>query len=157
MNNDFALDFAGLKITSCHQCPKGKLLEQFAHAICPLQQITGDQSYVRHRTCRPLCNLLINQLSKHCHDERARDMSHSHSGCTLRVAEGLKKLGVAVCGNLDLSCFWCAHQVWRLILHSKATITIYLKFVSDAHPVHADDVITMSQDSQHLLLPSVCE
>jgi len=23
-------------------------------------------------------------------------------------------LGVAVCGNLDLSCFRCAHQVWRL-------------------------------------------
>ena len=22
---------------------------------------------------------------------------------------------VAVCGNLDLSCFWCAHQVWRLL------------------------------------------
>ena len=51
------------------------------------------------------------------------------------------RLGVAICGNLDLSCFWCAHQVWRLILHSKATITIYLKFVSDAHPVHADDII----------------
>jgi len=28
-----------------------------------------------------------------------------------------------------------------IILHSKATITMYLKFVSDAHPVHADDVI----------------
>jgi len=23
-------------------------------------------------------------------------------------------LGVAACSNLDLSCFWCAHQVWRL-------------------------------------------
>ena len=23
-------------------------------------------------------------------------------------------LGVAVCGNLDLLCFWCAHQVWKL-------------------------------------------
>jgi len=41
----------------------------------------------------------------------------------------------------------------QLILHSKATITMYLKFVSDAHPVHVDDIRPLHQSpKQNMLL-----
>jgi len=41
----------------------------------------------------------------------------------------------------------------QLILHSKATITMYLKFVSDAHPVHVDDIRPLHQSpTQNMLL-----
>ena len=44
----------------------------------------------------------------------------------------------------------------QLILHCKATITMYLKFVSDTHPVHADDVRPLHQSYQHKICYLQC-